>query len=440
MGWNAATVLRAQQHLLSRLADSQLRLSRNQEDRAVNCEPTKLFGVEQHEAEVYDRLKRAARSGESTSIILCGYSGCGKHALLQRVLWRLSREAEVPAYDVVHLSGLCHADASTALREVVRQITARRSARLTSRYVDDLNVLHDELKRRVAERSAPLLLVLSHLEAFAEQSRQTLLYVLLDATQSTSTVVVGTTTDRNVLELFEKRVRSRLHNHQVSIGHAERGAVLAMLDDRLGSVSSDDESYDEAHSRAWQRLRGNDAFIESIDRAAELGLSMRTYTRIAAAAVASLTSTRPLLQLAAWTQAAESHAPLSSKKWVHAITALPPPHLSLVLAYLRFERDDKCDYNLHKAALELHKLKRQHATAIAFEDPILLRAQAALLTATVIKLTDHHHNILLEPAQMRFAPVRFSSAVSLEDLWDALRRGDLDCPTVLRQWVLQDAA
>ena len=63
-----------------------------------------------------------------------------------------------------------------------------------------------------------MLVILHELDAFALQPRQTLLYVLLDAMQSRlgCVIVCGITRDHAVLELFEKRVKSRLQNHHVA--------------------------------------------------------------------------------------------------------------------------------------------------------------------------------------------------------------------------------
>lgn len=375
-----------------------------------NSPPCRVFGLDSQEAEVFDRLKRAATSRESTSMVICGARGNGKHSLLRRVLWRLS--TTVPKLDVVHLSGLVHTDAACALREVVRQITVRRDARLSSRYVDDLSVLEDELRRRVAERTAPLVIVLSHLESFALQNRQTLLYVLLDAMQSTSTAVLGLTEDRNVLQLFEKRVRSRLHNHRVDIGNPTGDDIRNMLDD-----------YFEGRNSRWLELRDRLSFEDDM-------FSRRTYRRIATLAEAKG------LSLESWQEAIRAHRPNSSQNWISSINNLPPPQLALVLTYLRFERDELFDYNLEKASLELLKLNRRNTSAVRYEPSVLVRAQIALIATTVLKLAQP--NYVDEPAQLRRANVRLSGALSLEDVWTALKVGEIGCPTVLRQWVLQE--
>jgi len=452
---------------------------------------------------LYGRLESAASLRESTSVILCGPRGSGKHGTVRRVLERLDDETSLPRYDVVHLQGLLHHDANAGLRELARQLSATATTSTTSKYVDDLQILAEELTRRTVERSAPLLVVLSNLEAFASQQRQTLLYTLLDAMQGAKTclVVVGVSADRNVLEHFEKRVRSRLNNHQIAFGHTlSKETVIEALDDRMTLLlpnkkkrsssgsgggggnnkrtprENDDEEplaknerYAKAHDRAWKRLKKSKAFDATISRGVILHRSLRWYETVAANAVAALApsssssieepaadakkaasvsnnynkkkkaSSSPLLTEGLWLAAVEAQEPTTSRAWVRAVAAMPPPQVALVVAYLRFERDDRSHYNLDAAAAALTQLARVNAAAVAFADAALLRAQAALLSSGVVVLRAAATQVssALDPTTLRFAHVRLSGAFSLEDLWTALRKDELHCPTSLRQWALQ---
>ena len=122
--------------------------------------------------------------------------GLWKESSSRRAIDRLDGKG-VPRFDVAELHGLVHADAATGLRDLARQLDAGRRRNATSRYVDDLGILVEELRRRRAERRAPLLVILHELDAFALQPRQTLLYVLLDAMQSRlgCVIVCGITRD-----------------------------------------------------------------------------------------------------------------------------------------------------------------------------------------------------------------------------------------------------
>ena len=158
----------AQRRMLERLADRPpVRLGRAKPPQKHDV--PNLFGAKKQEIEIFERLKAAAVQGASTSLILCGHAGCGKRATLARAIDRLDAEKGVPRYDVAELHGLVHADAATGLRDLARQLDAGRRRNATSRYVDDLGILVEELRRRRAERRAPLLVILHELDAFALQ-------------------------------------------------------------------------------------------------------------------------------------------------------------------------------------------------------------------------------------------------------------------------------
>ena len=417
-------VLEVQKVLLNRLYGH----AQTMHGRKLRSDQPTLFGVEAQERELYERLVNAAEMRESTSVILCGPRGSGKHTAVRRALAKLGG-----CYDVAHLHGLLHNDGAAGLRELVRQIAVNSSR---SKYVDDLTVFTEALSQRRTEEAAPLLVVLSHLEAFALQFRQTLLYTLLDATQTQgkqgSIVVLGITTDRRVVDHFEKRVRSRLQNHQISFGRPlAKNDVLAGLDDRLflGGDSTNDAF--AKHDRAWKKLKRTKAFDASISRAVALGRPFKWYESVAGNAILNG------LTEAGWMAAVEAQEPTTSQAWITAVAAMPPPQVALVIAYLRFERDDREHYSLDAASQELQRLAKTNAAAMAYPPAVLLRAQSALLESAVLILVHTTKSVALEPSTLRFANVRLSGAIRLEDLWTALRQDLLRCPTVLRQWALQ---
>lgn len=65
-----------------------------------------------------------------------------------------------------------------------------------------------------------MLLVIDEFDVFARGSRQTLLYTLLDLTQSHSAQfgIIGVSARLDVVELLEKRLRSRFSHRRVFLG------------------------------------------------------------------------------------------------------------------------------------------------------------------------------------------------------------------------------
>ena len=104
--------------------------------------------------------------------------------------------------------------------------------------------------------------------------------------------------------------------------------------------------------------------------------------------------------------------------------------------YLKLERVG-APYCLQVAAHGLSRLG-QAAKADAFHDDQLLEAQQALLDKTIVSLSaDARQTERRDTHVLRYANVRLSADVDVDDLWLALRADDLGCPTSLRQWALQ---
>uniref|UniRef100_A0A7S3JTK8 Origin recognition complex subunit 4 C-terminal domain-containing protein n=1 Tax=Aureoumbra lagunensis TaxID=44058 RepID=A0A7S3JTK8_9STRA len=438
---SASTIASVRGKVLERL------LSENESNlsnpRSAKCQRVGLFGLEKQENELYERLKRSIEHCESTSIICIGQHGSGKHATVRRVVERL--ENEVSKYDIVELDGVLHNDATSGVRESVRQLCVQER-NISSRYVEDLNILTDALRRRRAEESAPLLVVLSQLELFASRDRQTLLYTLLDAIQlpDSCVVVLGLATDASVLQLFEKRVRSRLNNHQIHFYHPTEQNIIQALDDRILKSTTEDtdeyNSYYKQFTNSWEnQVKTSSQFQLALARAVALGRPFRWHTRVAAHAIAALSPVRPVLTPVIWQQALIAQEPMSSHHWISAIAALPPPQLALFLAYLRYERDNRQHYTLNDASNELNKLATRNPTVTHFPDPILLRAHANLLASTIIIFIDTSRaaSTALEPSTLHHAKIRLSGAICLEDIWTALHNDQINTPTSLRQWTLQ---
>ena len=116
--------------------------------------------------------------------------------------------------------------------------------------------------------------------------------------------MAGVTTDHGVLELFEKRVRSRLHNHHVSFTRATAVDVADLFDDRLrvderalraaearlaalsqnAEAGSDDPGapeYVAAWAAAWAAVRVSAPVQTCIREGVEAGRSMRWFCRVA---------------------------------------------------------------------------------------------------------------------------------------------------------------
>ncbi|KAK9866078.1 hypothetical protein WJX84_011676 [Apatococcus fuscideae] len=167
--------------------------------------------------ELVETLAQTVRTpGANHSLLLIGPRGVGKSLVVERALQQLQQShnpvGEPAVLGVVRLSGLVHSEERTAFREAARQLcrafdcSFSRAASLE----DNLSFMR-EMMQELHRAHKAVVFVLDEFDLFAKGTRQTLLYNLLDAMQATDmqAAVVGMSCRLDVMEMLEKRVRSR---------------------------------------------------------------------------------------------------------------------------------------------------------------------------------------------------------------------------------------
>ncbi|KAL9123479.1 MAG: hypothetical protein Q9217_007081, partial [Psora testacea] len=181
---------------------------------------------------VHQLLSQTILAGEGNSMLVIGARGTGKTALVETAVEDLSNQ-HGQDFHVVRLNGFIHTDDKLALKEVWRQLgremdVVDEMSSGRSNYADMLTSLlallsHQEVppeggeseQQRITTKS--VVFILDEFDLFASHPRQTLLYNLFDLAQFSTTplAVLGLTTKVNVVELLEKRVKSRFGQRYV---------------------------------------------------------------------------------------------------------------------------------------------------------------------------------------------------------------------------------
>uniref|UniRef100_A0A8C1Z182 Origin recognition complex subunit 4 n=1 Tax=Cyprinus carpio TaxID=7962 RepID=A0A8C1Z182_CYPCA len=158
--------------------------------------PDRPVALDSQYKHLLELLRRTAVHGESNSVLIVGPRGSGKTMLLGCVLRELMslKEAQKNVL-LVELNGLLQTDDKILMVCVSVVSSGDKSS------------------------SRPVLFVLDEFDLFAHHKNQTLLYNLLDVSQSAQTpvAVLGLTCRLDVLELLEKRVKSRFSHRQIHL-------------------------------------------------------------------------------------------------------------------------------------------------------------------------------------------------------------------------------
>ncbi|CAB1349508.1 unnamed protein product [Coregonus sp. 'balchen'] len=182
--------------------------------------PEKPVGMESQHKHLLELLRRTAVHRESNSVLIVGPRGSGKTILLNCVLRELLEVKDVNKNVLlVHLNGILQTDDRIALKEITRQLNLENVVgdKVFGSFAENLAFLLEALKKGDRSSSRPVLFILDEFDLFAHHKTQTLLYNLLDVSQSAQApvAVIGLTCRLDVLELLEKRayldnVRSQL--------------------------------------------------------------------------------------------------------------------------------------------------------------------------------------------------------------------------------------
>ncbi|XP_058464740.1 origin recognition complex subunit 4 [Malaya genurostris] len=181
---------------------------------------TSFRGFETEWQHIRDLLSRTAEHGESNSALLLGPRGCGKTTLVSSVLADLLPEKEFFKNTlIVYLNGLIHTDDRSALKSATSQMKLENAVdgKVFGSFAENLAFLLECLKAGDKKKSKSVIFLLEEFDLFCSHHNQTLLYNLFDVAQSAQApiCVLGISARLDVIELLEKRVKSRFSHRQI---------------------------------------------------------------------------------------------------------------------------------------------------------------------------------------------------------------------------------
>lgn len=187
--------------------------------RLASRSTTFFCGQEENTAYLLEMLERTVDKGESNSLLVLGPRGVGKSSLVREVLRRAAASASWQENAVVvQLSGHVQTDDRVALRDITKQLDLENVVgdRVFGSFSEHLSFLLASLNTGDSSTSKPIVFILEEFDSFCSHKNQTLLYNLFDVAQSRAVpiCVVGVSSQIDVTELLEKRVKSRFsHRH-----------------------------------------------------------------------------------------------------------------------------------------------------------------------------------------------------------------------------------
>ncbi|XP_054236902.1 origin recognition complex subunit 4 [Indicator indicator] len=393
----------------------------------------KLFGIEHQYRNLLELLKRTTIHGESNSVLIIGPRGSGKTALLNHALKDLKEMKQVQENLLeVHLNGLLQTNDKVALKEITRQLQLENVVgdKVFGSFAENLAFLLEALRKGDRASSCPVLFVLDEFDLFVHHKNQTLLYNLFDVSQSAQTpvTVVGLTCRQDILELLEKRVKSRFSHRQIYLLNSfDFKQYLKIFKEQLSLPAKfPDDSFAQKWNSNIQCLTEDKVVQEVLQNLFHHSKDLRSLHLLLMLAVCKVAVHHPLVT-AADLQEASKHCRADSRaNIVHGLSVL---EICLIIAMKHLNDVYEGEpFNFQMVYNEFQKFVQRKAHCMNnFEKPVVMKAFEHLLQLELVKPIERP----TVRAQKEYVLMRL--LLDNNQIMDALQLYP-NCPTDVRQW------
>nr|XP_060632376.1 origin recognition complex subunit 4 isoform X3 [Anolis sagrei ordinatus] len=355
------------------------------------CHPSpneKLFGIEPQYKQLLELLKRTAIQGESNSVLIIGPRGSGKTLLTCHVLNKLMEIKQVKDNTLyVHLNG-------------------------------------------DRAHSCPVLFVLDEFDLFVHHRNQTLLYNLFDVSQSAQTpiAVIGLTCRLDILELLEKRVKSRFSHRQIHLVNSfDFKKYLNICKEQL---SLPPEFPEKQFSQKWNKNIESALEHPSVQNVLQnqfhYSKDLRSLSMLLMLALNNITISHPYMTSSDFLEASRLCRMNSKANIVHGLSVL---EFCLIIAMKHLnDTYDGEPFNFQMVYNEYQMfVQRKAHTVYSFEKPVVMKAFEHLQHLELIKPVEGTSNC----AQREYLLMKL--LLDNSEIMDALQLYP-NCPTDVKQW------
>uniref|UniRef100_A0A672JQI8 Origin recognition complex subunit 4 n=1 Tax=Salarias fasciatus TaxID=181472 RepID=A0A672JQI8_SALFA len=396
--------------------------------------PAGLESMEAQYKRLLDLLKRTAVDGESNSVLIVGPRGAGKTTVRGKPL-KMCVCYCVCVLLCVFAAGLLQTDDRIALREITMQLHLENVVgdRVFGSFAENLVFLLEALKKGDRSSSRPVLFVLDEFDLFTQHKNQTLLYNLLDVSQSAQApvAVVGLTCRLDVLELLEKRVKSRFSHRQI---HLLSPLGFGQYLERVrAQLSLPDDFPDAPFAAQWsaslQTLCEDQAAQDALRRHFNSSRHFGSLHMLLILCLSRVSLSKPFIGASDLLDA--SRTILSDSRVNIVSSGLSILELCLLIAMKHLNDVYEGEpFNFHMVHNEFKKfLHRKSNSMYSFEQPVIMKAFEHLVQLELIRPVDGSSARTQKDYQL------MRLMLDQGQIMEALQKYP-QCPTDVRQWAM----
>ncbi|XP_066431282.1 origin recognition complex subunit 4 [Eleutherodactylus coqui] len=389
--------------------------------------PGKRCGVQAQHKHLVELLKRTVTQGESNSALIISPRGSGKSMLLHDALKEIKENTLQ-----VHLNGLLQTNDRIALKEITRQLQLENVVgdRVFGSFAENLAFLLEALKTGDRASSCPVIFLLDEFDLFAHHKNQTLLYNLFDVAQSAQApvAVIGLTCRLDIMELLEKRVKSRFSHRQIHLLNAFTFSDYQDVCKDLLSLAPGfpDAQFSEEWNSNLQVLLENKIVEDVLQKQFNSSKDMRSLHTLLHLALCRVNVSHPHLNAADFVEASRLRSLDSKANILHGLSVL---EMCLVIAMKHLQDVYSGEpFNFQMVHNEFQKFVQRKAHSVYnFEKPVILKAFEHLQQMELIRPMEG----LSVRTQKEYRLMKL--LLDNSQISEALQKYP-NCPTDVRQW------
>lgn len=394
-------------------------------------------GLHQEERQLLDLLRRTATSGESNSVLVIGPRGSGKSKLIKHVIAELLLDDHVRENLLqVHLNGLLQTDDRIALTEITRQLKLENTLgdKVFGSFSETLQFLLEALKSG-DQSSKPILFLLDEFDLFAHHKNQTLLYNLFDVAQSAQApiCVVGITCRLDVIELLEKRVKSRFSHRQIHLFNSQTFEDFIVIFKKLLclDVNFPDQKFADSWNLQVEQLARDPTITDILRQQFEFTKDVRALQQLLMYPVCQLSEMSPSLSVSDFVESRKLITMDSKSAMLHGVSIL---ELCLIIAMKHLtEIYEGEPFNFEMVYSEYSKFAQRKSSMQVFEKAVVLKAFEHLIHLELVRTVDGAGSRVQKEYRL------MQMLIHPTQILDALQKYP-QCPTDVRQWAASSLA
>ena len=387
--------------------------------------------IEQNLKTLFGLLEGTVARSEGNSILLIGPRGAGKTWLLEKAFQKIDL-THSGQYTRVQLNGAVHTDDGLALKEIATalQMDSELDEKPTLSFASAFTYLLDSI-RSGDQQSRPVVFVLDEFDCFTEHHNQTLLYNLFDMSQTAHTpiAVIGLTCHLDVIELLEKRVKSRFSHRQIHVFNTMDYQQYTELFKTLLSLPEDftDKDYQQQWQQHLEKLAKDNVMKKVLRKLFEKTVDIWSLKSLMILPVGQLSADEPFLKGSHFHKAS---AMLHTDTRAALISDLSVLELTLLVVMRHYLETSSKPFNFELIYKEYKKFTEQATHSLDYSKQVVMSAFEHLQSIGLVYPTDCRG---MKGSALPKQYCKMYLAMSCREVKDAIQSYP-NCPTDLQQW------